>query len=270
MLSDDLSLPPSSQAKVRIVNASLNAPLVDVSVQNGPTVATGVAFANSSQYGSVPAGSWTLSVTPKGGATTPTTGNVDLAAGSVSPVLLLDEAGGTVEVVTHTDASAAGAAAAGGVATGLGGTAGGSSSLPLTVLAIGAGVLLAGALGLRRMLVPGSWPLRRVPPDARLKIAPSSCSPPRCSLPRRRAVARAPTPEPRPPRQESPPPTISSTMIPVLRSAAPVSLTIPKLDLAVDLERLGLDGAGALIPPQDFARPGWYVDSAVPGDVAPL
>ena len=98
VLSDDLSLPPPGQAKVRIVNASLNAPLVDVSVQNGPTVATGVAFANSSQYGSVPAGSWTLSVTPKEGATTPSTGNVDLAAGSVYSVLLLDEAGGTVEI----------------------------------------------------------------------------------------------------------------------------------------------------------------------------
>jgi hypothetical protein len=155
VLSDDLTLPPSSQAKVRVVNGSLNAPLVDVSVQNGPTVATGVAFADTSQYGAVPAGPWTLSVTPKEGAATPSTGNVDLAAGSVYSVLLLDQAGGTVEVVTRTDASAAGAAAAGGVATGLGGTAGaGSSSLPLTVLAIGAGVLLAGALGLRRMLVP--------------------------------------------------------------------------------------------------------------------
>ena len=58
-------------------------------------------------------------------------------------------------------------------------------------------------------------------------------------------------------------------MIPVLRSAAPVSLTIPKLDLSVDLERLSLDDAGVLIPPQDFARPGWYVDSAVPGDIGP-
>lgn len=58
-------------------------------------------------------------------------------------------------------------------------------------------------------------------------------------------------------------------MVPALRSAPPVSLTIPKLDLSVDLERLTLDDAGALIPPQDFARAGWYVDSAVPGDVGP-
>ena len=160
VLSDDLSLPPSSQAKVRIVNASLNAPLVDVSVQNGPTVATGVAFANSSQYGSVPAGSWTLSVTPRRATTPfaqrrPRRGQRVLSAAP-------GRGGGTVEVVTHTDASAAGAAAAGGVATGLGGTAGEQ--------------LLAAAdrVGDRRRCAtrrcaraapharPGSWPLRRV------------------------------------------------------------------------------------------------------------
>jgi len=71
------------------------------------------------------------------------------------------------------------------------------------------------------------------------------------------------------PAQESPPPTISSTVIPVLRSAAPISLTIPKLELSIDLERLSLDDAGVLIPPQDFARPGWYIGSAVPGDIGP-
>ena len=83
-------------------------------------------------------------------------------------------------------------------------------------------------------------------------------------------MARAPTPEPRPRSAGIAAPNDLVDNDPVLRAAAPVSLTIPKLDLAVDLERLGLDGAGALIPPQDFARPGWYVDSAVPGDVAPL
>jgi len=154
VLSDDLTLPPADQAKVRVVNGSLNAPLVDVSLQNGPTVATDVAFANTSPYGAVPSGPSTLAVTPKQGATEPSSGDTDLASGSVYSVLLLDKEDGAVEVVTRTDASAA-SAAAGGVATGLGGTAGGAdSAMPLTVLAVGAGVVLAGALGLRRMLAP--------------------------------------------------------------------------------------------------------------------
>jgi Domain of unknown function (DUF4397) len=153
VLSDDLTLPPADQAKVRVVNGSLNAPLVDVTLQNGPTVATDVAFANTSQYGAVPAGPSTLAVTPKQGATPPSSGDADLASGSVYSVLLLDKEGGAVEVVTRTDASAA-SAAAGGVATGFGGTAGGDSSMPMAVLAVGAGVMLAGALALFRILAP--------------------------------------------------------------------------------------------------------------------
>jgi Domain of unknown function (DUF4397) len=138
---------------VRVVNDSLNAPLVDVTLQNGPTVATDVAFANTSQYGPVPAGPSILAVTPKQGATPPSSGDADLASGSVYSVLLLDKEGGAVEVVTRTDASAA-SAAAGGVATGFGGTAGGDSSMPMTVLAVGAGVMLAGVLALYRILAP--------------------------------------------------------------------------------------------------------------------
>ena len=75
-------------------------------------------------------------------------------------MLLLDEAGGTVgssPTPTHRRLEPRRLAASppGSVVRPE------SSSSPLTVLAIGAGVLLAGALGLRRMLV-GSWPLRRV------------------------------------------------------------------------------------------------------------
>ncbi len=64
-------------------------------------------------------------------------------------------------------------------------------------------------------------------------------------------------------------PTISSTVIPVQRSAPPVSLTIPALDLSVELDRIVLDEQGVLVPPADFDRPGWYVGSAVPGDIGP-
>ena len=44
---------------------------------------------------------------------------------------------------------------------------------------------------------------------------------------------------------EAAPPTISSTVIPARRSAPPISFTIAKLDLSVELERLVLDDRSA-------------------------
>jgi sortase (surface protein transpeptidase) len=46
-------------------------------------------------------------------------------------------------------------------------------------------------------------------------------------------------------------------------------LAIPALDLSVELDRIVLDEQGALVPPADFDRPGWYIGSAVPGDIGP-
>ncbi|MGK5114383.1 class F sortase [Geodermatophilus sp. CPCC 205506] len=52
-------------------------------------------------------------------------------------------------------------------------------------------------------------------------------------------------------------------------SAEPVGVRIPAIGLDGSLERLGLDAAGALVPPADPARAGWYTGSATPGDVGP-
>jgi sortase (surface protein transpeptidase) len=35
------------------------------------------------------------------------------------------------------------------------------------------------------------------------------------------------------------------------------------------LERLGTDAAGALVPPEDFGRAGWFTGGPVPGEVGP-
>ncbi len=50
---------------------------------------------------------------------------------------------------------------------------------------------------------------------------------------------------------------------------SPVRVRIPALGLVSDLERLGLGPDGALLPPADFARAGWFTGSPVPGDVGP-
>ena len=42
-------------------------------------------------------------------------------------------------------------------------------------------------------------------------------------------------------------------------------MRIPSLGVDSDLARLGTDTAGALVPPADFARAGWFAGGPVPG-----
>jgi LPXTG-site transpeptidase (sortase) family protein len=61
----------------------------------------------------------------------------------------------------------------------------------------------------------------------------------------------------------------------LLRNAAdpgdgtPVRVAIPAISVDSDLVDLGVDGTGALVPPDDFARAGWFAAGPVPGDVGP-
>jgi hypothetical protein len=50
---------------------------------------------------------------------------------------------------------------------------------------------------------------------------------------------------------------------------APVRVRIPALGLDSELAGLALGPDGALVPPTDFARAGWFTESPVPGDVGP-
>jgi sortase (surface protein transpeptidase) len=52
-------------------------------------------------------------------------------------------------------------------------------------------------------------------------------------------------------------------------SAAPVHVHVPAIGVDSELLRLGTDASGALVPPDDFARAGWFAGSTVPGDVGP-
>ena len=49
----------------------------------------------------------------------------------------------------------------------------------------------------------------------------------------------------------------------------PVRVGIPAIAVQSDLVDLGVDDAGALVPPGDFASAGWFAEGPVPGEVGP-
>jgi LPXTG-site transpeptidase (sortase) family protein len=49
----------------------------------------------------------------------------------------------------------------------------------------------------------------------------------------------------------------------------PTRLRIPAIDVDTPLEDLGLDAEGALEPPKNYAKAGWYAHGSRPGDPGP-
>jgi Domain of unknown function (DUF4397) len=147
VMDDDLTT-PAGKSLVRVIQASLKEQVVNVSL--GSTVlASGLKFATVSPYQAVTPGTETVSVSAgSGDAKT----SVDLAAGTVHTLVVLDGANG-LEIVSLEDASGSGTPPLGGVSTGFGGAAGHGPGSPVPWLAgIAAGCLLAltGGLRLRR------------------------------------------------------------------------------------------------------------------------
>jgi hypothetical protein len=150
VLPDDLTLPPAGQSRVRVVNATAAGSLMDLALDGGPALATDLAPADHTGYVDVPGGPGTLTVTP--GSGTPTGLPVDLAAGSVYTVLVLDREGGEVEVTTSLDAASPGMVPVGGVEAGAGGAA--ASGPPPGLLALTVVVLAALVVPLRARFGP--------------------------------------------------------------------------------------------------------------------
>jgi Domain of unknown function (DUF4397) len=142
VIADDLGLPEQGKAKVRVIQASLRVPVLDVAVSDGSSIATGVQFASTTGYQQVAPGKWTLKLSAPGAASGSTV-SANLAAGSVYSLIVLDNAKGGLTAQLRVDARSNGVPE-GGVNTGAGGTAdrGGIGMLPI---AIGVLVLLAGA-----------------------------------------------------------------------------------------------------------------------------
>jgi hypothetical protein len=158
VITDDLSNPLNGQAMVRIVQASVTAPLLNVSIQGGAEIATNVKFATTTSYRSVPPGVLTLEVGPAGGTLTPL--KVTLQPNSVYSVLVLDGKSGLTAQL-RTDAVSKGTQPVGGVATGGGGMAGNRLFMPAVYLAGGAIVLMLLLIFRRRGR--DQWSTRRLP-----------------------------------------------------------------------------------------------------------
>jgi hypothetical protein len=144
VLKDDLALPDASDSKVRIIQASVRAPVLDVGVSNGPSIADGVQFATTTAYREVKPGRWTVKVQPSGGgksSSLPCT----LGAGSVYSLLVLDAKGGGLKTELHIDAGRAGTLPLGGVATGGGGTQP-TSPMPMALIIAGIAAVLTGGV----------------------------------------------------------------------------------------------------------------------------
>jgi Domain of unknown function (DUF4397) len=143
VIDDDLTLPASGQARVRVLNGSARAKDVAVNALNGPTVTNGIAFAKTTPYSAVPAGKWTLQVASTAQADLKATSAVAINAGDVYSLVVLDAPDGGLTLATHADAVSAAVTPSGSVETGGGGTAGGGPGwLPL-----GAGVTGLALLG---------------------------------------------------------------------------------------------------------------------------
>jgi hypothetical protein len=144
VIDDDLSPPASGKAKVRVIQASVAAPVLDLSIAGGAPIADGVAFATTTGYFQVPPGRWTLRAEGTNGGPASTL-PVHLELGNVYSLLVLDAKSGGLTAQLRIDAARRGTVPNGGVQTGAGGSAPDPVSpwLPagLVVAMTGAGLL---------------------------------------------------------------------------------------------------------------------------------
>jgi sortase (surface protein transpeptidase) len=52
-------------------------------------------------------------------------------------------------------------------------------------------------------------------------------------------------------------------------TAVPVRVQLPSVGVDSSLVRLGIDAAGALVPPADFGQAGWFAAGPAPGETGP-
>ncbi len=160
VVPDDLTAPGAALSRVRLIQASTSTGAVEVRAVSGPVLVQDAAYGLVSSYSEVPQGRWTLQVAGSNAGSSPTTTQVDLRAGSVTTLLVLNSAtSGGVVLKSITDASAAAVLPTGGVETGEGGTAGSDGSDGLAsvraLVSVLLGLLVAGSvLARRRRLAP--------------------------------------------------------------------------------------------------------------------
>jgi Domain of unknown function (DUF4397) len=144
LLTDDLSRPGAGGSKVRFIQAIPGESTVDL-VSGGDLLVSNAKFTSASDYQEVQAGPADVEVRKTGdGEVLAKADNVKLASGSISSLVAVGGIGEKTELLAGNDAAAA-VSAAGGVATGAGGTAPsspGGRRFTLTLL-IGCGLAAA-------------------------------------------------------------------------------------------------------------------------------
>jgi hypothetical protein len=145
VIEDDRTPPAADKGKVRVVQAAQRT--LDVSVEGGPAIASGVAFASATGYKEVDAGGRTFSVAPSGGQAVKLQQNV--ASGSVYSILVTEDTSGGVKATILTDARRDGSMPEGGVATGAGGSRRSASAFPMMLVSLLL-ITMAGLLVARR------------------------------------------------------------------------------------------------------------------------
>jgi hypothetical protein len=123
VLHDELTQPPAGTGRVRVVQAASRAPKAMVVAVNGPTLAANLAFATTTSYTQVPAGTWPLKANSAQDPSLTTSSTVSIASGSVTSVLLLDGKTGGLAIRTVLDAASAPVPPTGAVPAGGGGMA---------------------------------------------------------------------------------------------------------------------------------------------------
>jgi Domain of unknown function (DUF4397) len=145
LLTDDMSRPAGSKSKVRLIQAIPGEGAVDL-VTSGDVLISNARFPSASDYQEVPAGSVDVEVRKAGsGEVLAKDDNLKLASGSISSLVAVGGIGEKIELLDIPDAAAA-VSAAGGVATGAGGTSPSPGGRRFT-LALLIGIGLAAAAG---------------------------------------------------------------------------------------------------------------------------
>jgi hypothetical protein len=227
---------------VRVRAAAAGAPTLDLTVPGGPALARALPFGEAGPWSAVPAGSSTARLA--GGSGAPTDVPLDLRAGSVSSLLVLDDPDGGLTLRVVVDAAGPAAVPAGSVAAGGGGTAGTPSGPPAAALAGAGALLLAGLRGRRPVVLPLVAMLITMPGAV---AVPAHAAPP---------VGRP----------ASRPVVVSEAAQP---PAAPVRVRVSSVGIDAALAGIGLDGDGALVPPGDPATAGWFSQGPAPGEPGP-
>jgi LPXTG-site transpeptidase (sortase) family protein len=68
---------------------------------------------------------------------------------------------------------------------------------------------------------------------------------------------------------DTPPAPVVLTTPATGSTAPPARVTIPAIGVDSDLAQIGVDAAGALVPPADFQQAGWFAAGPAPGEVGP-